>query len=54
MHMWKFDKYAGLFEDGGAFDIPASFTAGVAFKANPDTTIMPDMPMRAIRWVPRM
>ena len=42
MQMSKFEKYAGLFEDGGAFDIPASITAGIAWKASPDTTIMLD------------
>lgn len=40
--MSKFDKYAGLFEDGGSFDIPASITAGIAFKPRNDLTMMLD------------
>jgi hypothetical protein len=27
MWMTKFDKYAGLFADGGSFNIPANLTA---------------------------
>ena len=42
MNMSKLDKYAGLFENGGEYDIPASITAGVAWKANSDTTILLD------------
>ncbi|MGO4913908.1 OmpP1/FadL family transporter [Pseudogemmobacter sp. W21_MBD1_M6] len=42
MKMSKFKKYAGLFEDGGSFDIPASFTVGVAWDARPDLTLMAD------------
>ncbi|SOC17094.1 long-chain fatty acid transport protein [Rhodobacter sp. JA431] len=41
--MSKFDKYAGLFEDGGDFDIPASITAGLAFKARSDLTLLLDV-----------
>ncbi|WP_343116742.1 OmpP1/FadL family transporter [Ostreiculturibacter nitratireducens] len=41
-NMTKFDKYAGLFEGGGDFDIPASITAGLAFDPRPDTTVMFD------------
>lgn len=37
--MTKLDDYAGLFADGGAFDIPAMFNLGLAFKARPDLTI---------------
>lgn len=40
--MSKLDKYAGLFEDGGSFDIPASITAGIAFKPRNDLTMMLD------------
>lgn len=40
--MSKFDKYAGLFEGNGSFDIPASVTAGVAFKPRRDLTVMLD------------
>ncbi len=42
MWMSDFSKYKGLFADGGAFDIPASFTAGVAWDASPDWTLMAD------------
>ncbi len=41
-NMSKFDKYAGLFADGGDFDIPASVTAGVEWKAGPRTKVMLD------------
>ncbi|EEW24535.1 OmpP1/FadL family transporter [Rhodobacter ferrooxidans] len=41
-NMSKFSKYAGLFENGGDFDIPAQVTAGVAVKASPDVTLMLD------------
>jgi long-chain fatty acid transport protein len=37
--MSKFSKYAGLFADQGSFDIPANFGAGVAVKANSQTTV---------------
>lgn len=40
INMSKFDKYAGLFENGGDFDIPAQVTAGVAVKASPSLTVM--------------
>lgn len=36
--MGKFSKYAGLFADGGSFDIPATYGAGVAVKASPQIT----------------
>ncbi|MGI9463326.1 MAG: OmpP1/FadL family transporter, partial [Aestuariivirgaceae bacterium] len=42
MYMSKFDKYAGLFEDGGDFDIPANFTVGIAADVTPDFTFMFD------------
>lgn len=42
MYMSKFDKYAGLFEGGGAFDIPANVTAGVAYDITPNFTAMFD------------
>lgn len=38
----KFDKYSGLFADGGSFDIPANVTAGVAWDAMPGVTLMAD------------
>ncbi|MBC8269859.1 MAG: outer membrane protein transport protein, partial [Rhodospirillaceae bacterium] len=31
MSMQKFDKYRGLFADGGSFDIPASATLGIGY-----------------------
>lgn len=42
MWMTKFTKYKGLFAGGGGFDIPANVTAGVAFDATPDVTLMVD------------
>ena len=41
-NMSEFEDYAGLFEGGGDFDIPASVTAGVAWDAQPDLTVMLD------------
>lgn len=43
MYMSKFDEYATLFEGGGSFDIPASITAGLAWKARPNLTVMADI-----------
>jgi len=42
--MWssKFSKYKGLFADGGAFDIPANVSAGLAWDAAPAWTLMLD------------
>lgn len=40
--MTKFDKYSGLFADGGNFDIPANLTAGIAWDAMPALTLMVD------------
>lgn len=37
--MTKFDKYSGLFADGGSFDIPAMFNFGAAYKAQPNLTL---------------
>jgi len=42
MNMSEFSSYAGLFEGGGDFDIPATWTAGVAFDPSPDLTVMAD------------
>lgn len=42
MWMTKFDKYAGLFADGGSFDIPGNVTAGVAWDLMPNVTVMAD------------
>lgn len=43
MKMSSFDKYAGLFAGGGSFDIPASATLGLAYKAAPNLTLMADV-----------
>ncbi|MCA0042820.1 OmpP1/FadL family transporter [Celeribacter litoreus] len=40
--MSEFDKYAGLFEGGGDFDIPASVTLGLAYETSPAVTLMLD------------
>jgi long-chain fatty acid transport protein len=42
MWMSKFSKYKGLFAGGGAFDIPANVTAGVAFDVTQALTVMLD------------
>ena len=42
INMSKFKKYAGLFENGGNFDIPSNFSIGAAFKPSPGFTIMAD------------
>ncbi len=41
--MSKFDKYKGLFAEGGDFDIPANYGIGFAFKATERTTIALDV-----------
>ena len=38
-HMGRFEKYSGLFADGGAFDIPESFGLGVAIRPTKQLTI---------------
>lgn len=40
--MSKFSKYAGLFADGGNFDIPENYTLGLAAKAMPNVTVALD------------
>ncbi|MCP3968746.1 MAG: hydrocarbon degradation protein [Rhodobacteraceae bacterium] len=42
MDMSEFSNYAGLFADGGDFDIPASVTVGLAWQAQPGLTLMAD------------
>jgi len=42
MWMSELEMYAGLFEDGGDFDIPASITAGFALDLQPNLTLMLD------------
>ncbi|MFD2174565.1 OmpP1/FadL family transporter [Rhodobacter lacus] len=41
-NMSKFEEYAGLFENGGEFDIPAAVAVGVAFRASPAVTLLAD------------
>lgn len=40
--MSEFDDYAGLFEGGGDFDIPASITVGLAYQPTPDLALLLD------------
>lgn len=40
--MSHFDKYGGLFENAGEFDIPSNYTFGVAFDATPNVTLVAD------------
>jgi len=40
--MERFDKYAGLFAEQGDFDVPPTVTAGLAFNATPDLTLVFD------------
>ncbi|NTU57659.1 MAG: long-chain fatty acid transporter [Chlorobiaceae bacterium] len=37
-----FDKYRGLFAEGGSFDIPATYGAGIAWQASPAWTLAAD------------
>jgi long-chain fatty acid transport protein len=39
MWMSKFGDYSGLFANGGAFDIPAMFNFGAAYKVRPNVTV---------------
>jgi long-chain fatty acid transport protein len=39
----KFKKYSGLFAEGGGFDTPANFGAGVAYKASHALTVSADV-----------
>lgn len=41
--MGNFDEYAGLFAEQGDFDVPATWTAGVALSPNDDLTIVADV-----------
>lgn len=41
-NMSKFKKYSGLFAGGGDFDIPAMIGVGMAFKPQPNLTLMLD------------
>lgn len=42
-YMSKFDKYKGLFAQGGDFDIPESYGVGIAVKATPSLTVAADV-----------
>jgi long-chain fatty acid transport protein len=42
-YMSKFDDYRGLFAEQGDFDIPSSWTAGLALKATPELTFVFDV-----------
>lgn len=42
-YMTKFDKYKGLFAEGGDFDIPATYGIGIAVKATPAVTVAADV-----------
>jgi long-chain fatty acid transport protein len=39
----RFDKYKGLFADGGGFDIPENYGVGLAFEATPSLTLAADV-----------
>jgi len=41
--MSKFDEYKGLFAEEGGFDIPANWTAGIAYDLNEDLTLLFDV-----------
>ena len=43
MDMSNFDKYAGLFAEQGDFDIPATWTLGLAWNATPKSTLTFDI-----------
>ncbi|WAC43448.1 outer membrane protein transport protein [Pseudomonas sp. SL4(2022)] len=38
-----FDRYAGLFADGGSFDIPENYGVGLAYKVTPALTLAADV-----------
>ena len=43
IYMGRFDKYQGLFADGGRFDVPANYGVGAALKLTPALTIGADV-----------
>ncbi|HVP08011.1 MAG TPA: outer membrane protein transport protein [Burkholderiales bacterium] len=43
INMGNLDKYRGLFAQGGGFDIPETYGAGIAFKATPALTLAGDI-----------
>ncbi len=40
--MAEFDDYAGLFAENGDFDIPSTYTVGIAWSASPTSTLLLD------------
>jgi len=43
MNMTEFDDYAGLFAEQGDFDIPATYTVGIAWDTSSKTTLTADI-----------
>ena len=43
VYMTKFNRYAGLFAEGGDFDIPSNYAGGLAFKVTPKFNVTGDM-----------
>jgi long-chain fatty acid transport protein len=43
MSMSEFEKYKGLFAEGGDFDIPATANVGLAFKPSKDSAVLFDI-----------
>lgn len=43
MSMSKFDKYAGLYAEQGSFDIPSTWTLGLAWNTSPKSTLTFDI-----------
>ncbi len=43
MYMSKFNNYSGLFAEQGGFDIPSTWTVGVAYKTTPELTFLFDV-----------
>jgi len=43
IYMDEFDDYSGLFAEEGDFDIPATYGAGIAFRATPKITLAADI-----------
>lgn len=43
IYMGNFDDYEGLFAEEGDFDIPANWSAGIAYNATPDLTLVFDV-----------
>ena len=42
IYMTEFDKYKGLFAEGGDFDMPENYNVGIAFRATPRLTLLAD------------